>query len=113
MVAQVHYRTVPTSQAVEYRSYLNRSALPDYGAAPGNKGVYFFEREEGGMTHFATIVFWSNARSSASFAERSSNQTKRCDKAGNAIEEIEQNATLYRVVGESWWDPDRQRRRTT
>ena len=68
MIARMWHGTVAASKAGEYRKFLNRRAIPDYGSVEGNKGVFIFERLEGTIAHFMTLSFWESEEKIAEFA---------------------------------------------
>jgi heme-degrading monooxygenase HmoA len=46
--------------ADSYESFLKRTAYPDYGGIPGNKGWLLLRRETGSEVEFVLISFWES-----------------------------------------------------
>ncbi|MBI3447388.1 MAG: hypothetical protein HY049_00500 [Acidobacteria bacterium] len=55
MIARTWHGRVPRAKGGAYSEFLMRQALPDYSKTPGNRGVFFFRREEGEVTHFLLL----------------------------------------------------------
>ena len=62
-----HGRTL-RSNADAYASFLERRAVPDYQAVPGNLSVAVLRRDEGDTTHFLTVTHWDSEDSIQAFA---------------------------------------------
>ncbi len=103
MIARMWHGTVAASKAGEYRKFLNRRAIPDYGSVEGNKGVFIFERLEGTIAHFMTLSFWESEEKIAEFAGHDIEVAKYYEEDNEFLLEFESKAIHYRVVGESWW----------
>lgn len=103
VIARMWRGEVSTNKAKEYRSFLNRQALPDYGAIDGNRGVYIFERQEGEQTHFEILSLWSGEDALTKFAGDNWEQAKYYEEEKTFLEIFEPMAKHYRVVGKSWW----------
>ena len=103
MIARMWHGTVAASKAGEYRKFLNRRAIPDYGSVEGNKGVFIFERLEGSIAHFMTLTFWKSEEDIAVFAGQDIEVAKYYEEDDGFLLEFEEKVTHYRIVGESWW----------
>jgi heme-degrading monooxygenase HmoA len=103
MIARIWHGQVQTMKATEYRSFLNKQAIPDYGSVEGNHGVYIFEKQENERTHFLTLSFWSDKDAIEKFTGSNWKQAKYYAEDTNYLIEFEPNATHYRIVGKSWW----------
>ena len=68
MIARLWHGRVPTTKARAYREFLHRRAVPDYRSVPGNLAVHILEREEGEVTHFMTLTFWTDLGAIRAFA---------------------------------------------
>ena len=58
MIVRMWHGRVLTSKALAYREFLNRRAIPDYQATPGNISVHILERRTGDITHLMTMTVW-------------------------------------------------------
>lgn len=68
MIARQWHGRVPTEKQGAYRQFLNTRAIPDYRAIPGNLAAFVLEREEGEVTHFMTLTFWTDLAAIRRFA---------------------------------------------
>jgi len=59
---------VPKERSEAYHRYLLDSGLKDYGATTGNEGVFLLKKDEGDITHFYTLTFWTDIPSIKKFA---------------------------------------------
>ena len=102
MVARLWHGRVPTQKVKAYREFLNNRAIPDYQAVPGNLSVHILEREEGEVTHFLTLTFWTNMDVIQGFAGKDVEQAKYYPEDQDFLLEFEPNVTHYEVVGQSY-----------
>jgi heme-degrading monooxygenase HmoA len=68
MIARMWHGEVPSTKAEAYHEYLNETGLKDYGAIPGNKGVYLLTKQVADSTHFYTLTFWDGWQAIKEFA---------------------------------------------
>ena len=101
MIARIWHGRVPTAKAEAYRDFLNRKAIPDYRAVPGNLGVYILERREGEVTHFITLTFWEDLEAIRRFAGDDPEKAKYYDEDRDFLLEFESRVQHYEVVGRS------------
>lgn len=99
MIARLWHGRVPTVKAPAYRAFLNRRAIPDYQATPGNLAVYVLERQEGEITHFMTLTFWESLDAIHGFAGDDVEQAKYYPEDGDFLLEFEPTVAHYEVVG--------------
>jgi heme-degrading monooxygenase HmoA len=92
---------VPTSKAQAYREFLNKRALPDYQAVPGNISVHILERQAGEVTHFITMTFWQNMTVIRGLAGDDVDQAKYYPEDADFLLEFEPTVVHYEVVGHS------------
>jgi len=67
-VARLWHGRTHADQADAYLAFLYARAVPDYAAAPGNRGVYVLRRVEGAEAHFQTLTFWESAAALRAYA---------------------------------------------
>lgn len=101
MIARMWHGRVPTSKAHAYREFLNRRAIPDYRAVPGNLSVHILERQEGEITHFVTLTFWENMEAIRGFAGEDVERAKYYPEDQDFLLEFEPGVLHYEVVGHS------------
>ena len=99
MIARMWHGRVPTSKAQAYQEFLNRRAIPDYRAVPGNLSVHILERQEGEVTHFVTLTFWENMEAIRGFAGEDVERAKYYPEDQDFLLEFEPGVVHYEVVG--------------
>jgi heme-degrading monooxygenase HmoA len=60
MIARIWRGVIPASKREKYLELLRRAALPNYLAAPGNRGGWYLYCTEGDVTRFERLTFWDN-----------------------------------------------------
>lgn len=105
MIARMWHGRVPTSKAQAYRDFLNKRAIADYQAVPGNLAVYILERQEGAITHFVTLTFWQNLEVIRGFAGEDLGQAKYYPEDEAFLLEFEPTVLHYEVAGRSSLTP--------
>jgi heme-degrading monooxygenase HmoA len=68
MIARMWHGKVPKDKSEAYHQYLLESGLKDYKSTPGNDGVFLLKKDEGDITHFYTLTFWTDLASIRKFA---------------------------------------------
>ena len=68
MVVRMWHGRVPAAKAAAYREFTKGRAIPDYQSVPGNLSVHILERQEGEVTHFITLTYWSDLEAVRGFA---------------------------------------------
>jgi heme-degrading monooxygenase HmoA len=68
LIARIWHGTTPSANADAYLAFLQRRAVPDYQATPGNLAVYILRRAEGELTHFLTVTHWESWQALEAFA---------------------------------------------
>lgn len=68
MLARIWHGMTLAEKADEYHDYLNRTGIPGYRAAPGNRGAYILRRVDGERAHFLTLSLWDSLESIKRFA---------------------------------------------
>ncbi|MFN8007346.1 MAG: antibiotic biosynthesis monooxygenase [Terriglobia bacterium] len=101
MVVRIWHGRVPANKAQAYREFLNRVAIPDYRAIPGNLSVHILERREGEICHFMTLTFWKDLSAIRQFAGSDLIQAKYYPEDREYLLEFEPTVTHYEVVGHS------------
>lgn len=68
MITRLWHGMTPTAKADAYLAFLQERALPDYRSIPGNISAYILRRQDGEVTHFTTLTYWSSVQAIAAFA---------------------------------------------
>ncbi len=101
MFVRIWHGRVPTAQARSYREFLNKRAIPDYRAVPGNISVHILERDDGAVTHFVTMTFWESMAAIRAFAGDEVEVAKYYPEDQDFLLEYEPHVVHYEVVGEA------------
>jgi hypothetical protein len=59
MIVRVWEGAVPAGKADAYGDYLAGFGVEDYKRVPGNLGVGLLRRDDGGVSHFLLISYWT------------------------------------------------------
>jgi heme-degrading monooxygenase HmoA len=100
MIARQWHGRVPASKSDAYYEFLQRVALPDYKATPGNRGVWVFRRTEGDVAHFLLTSFWDSKESIRQFAGQDVERARYYPEDKDFLLEFEPTVTHYEVEGE-------------
>lgn len=101
MIARLWHGRVPTNKSPAYREFLNKRAIPDYRAPPGNVSVHILERQEGDVSHFMTLTFWENMSVIQNLAGTDISKAKYYPEDKDFLLEFELTVVHYEVVGGS------------
>lgn len=101
MVVRMWHGRINTSNAQAYREFLNQRAIPDYQSVAGNISVHVLERQEGEVTHFITMTFWTDMDSIKGFAGNDPEVAKYYLEDKDFLLEFEPTVVHYEVVGHS------------
>ncbi len=101
MIVRMWHGRVETSKAQAYREFLNRRAIPDYQSVAGNISVHILERQEGKVTHFITMTFWTSRDVIKGFAGDDPEVAKYYPEDKDFLLEFEPTVVHYEVVGHS------------
>jgi heme-degrading monooxygenase HmoA len=101
MVIRMWHGRVATSDALTYRAFLNRRAIPDYRSVPGNVSVQVLERIDGDVTHFLTLTMWESLEAIREFAGENIETAKYYPEDKGLLLELEPTVVHYNVVGHS------------
>ncbi len=101
MIVRMWHGRIKTSNAQAYREFLNQRAIPDYQSVAGNISVHVLERQEGEVTHFITMTFWTDLDSIKGFAGNDPEVAKYYLEDKDFLLEFEPTVVHYEVVGHS------------
>jgi heme-degrading monooxygenase HmoA len=68
MIMRMWRGQVRAGMAESYLRYLESTGLRDYGATPGNRGVYATTRPLGDNVEFVLVTFWESTDAIRNFA---------------------------------------------
>jgi heme-degrading monooxygenase HmoA len=101
MIVRMWHGRVESSKAQAYREFLNKRAIPDYQSVAGNISVHILEREDGEVTHFITMTFWTSMEVIKGFAGDDPEVAKYYPEDNGFLLEFEPKVVHYEVVGHS------------
>lgn len=97
MIARTWHGVTPAAKADEYLRLTLETAIPDYSAIPGNRGVYVMRRIEGDIAHFLLLTLWDSEDAIRQFAGADMNVAKYYPFDTDFLLELEPTATHYDV----------------
>jgi len=68
VIVRIWHGRTSRKRADAYAAFLERRAMPDYRAAPGNLDVSILRRDDGDVTHFLTVTRWVSEDAIRGFA---------------------------------------------
>jgi len=98
VIARLWHGTTTTEKADAYLAFLQARALPDYRGTPGNIAAYILRREDGDITHFSTLTYWSSLSAIEAFAGADISRAKYYPEDAGFLLEFEptvQHSELY------------------
>jgi heme-degrading monooxygenase HmoA len=99
VIARMWHGRTPISKANAYTDLMNRLAIPDYRAIPGNLAVHILRRNEGDVTHFITFTLWESLAAIEKFAGTPVDQAKYYPEDREFLLEFEAKVTHWEVSG--------------
>jgi hypothetical protein len=88
---------VPVSKSAAYLDLMQRIALPEYRATPGNRGAWCLRRADGDVTHFEMLTFWDDTDAIKRFAGDDYNLAKYYDFDSSYLIEMEARVRHYEL----------------
>jgi heme-degrading monooxygenase HmoA len=101
MIVRLWHGRVAATKAHAYREFLTLRAIPDYRSVAGNINVHILERQEGDVTHFITMTYWSSLEAIKGFAGDDPEVAKYYPEDQDFLLEFEPTVVHYEVVGHS------------
>ena len=101
MIARIWHGAVPVSKTDQYRDLIHRIALPEYGAARGNRGAWCLYRTEAEVTHFEMLTFWDDTDAIKCVAGDDYGLAKYYDFDSDYLIEMEPHVRHYEVSSDS------------
>ena len=68
MIARTWHGRVRADRSDDYQAFLLRTAVPDYRATPGNRGILVQQWTEGEVSHFLLTTLWDSIEAIRRFA---------------------------------------------
>jgi len=96
-VARLWHGRVPIGRADAYFELMERVAIPDYRASPGNRAAYALRRDDGDTTHVVMLTLWDSVDSVRAFAGDPVETAKYYDFDAGYLLEFEPTVTHYQV----------------
>ena len=98
MIARIwHGRTV-ASKADAYEKYLNDAGVSKIQKVPGNLGVEVLRRNQGGMTDFIVISYWTSLDAVKNYAGSDYAKVRPLDRDREFLVDPEPEVAHYEVV---------------
>jgi len=98
MIARVwHGRTV-ASRADAYEKYLGEAGASKMQKAPGNLGVEVLRRNQGGMTDFVVISYWTSIDAVKNYAGSDYAKARPLDRDREFLVDADPEVAHYEVV---------------
>jgi len=107
MIARIWHGMVPVEKRDEYLELMQRVALPEYQATPGNRGAWCLCRTEGDVTHFEMLTFWKDVDSIKRFAGEDHEKAKYYDFDSRYLIEKEPGVRHYELHSQTSPAPSR------
>jgi heme-degrading monooxygenase HmoA len=99
MIARMWHGRTPIAKADACKALLNRLAIPDYRAVPGNLAVHILRRDDSEVAHFITFTLWESLSAIGKFAGTSLDQAKYYPKDLEFLLEFEPKVQHWEVAG--------------
>ena len=99
MIARIWHGRTPIAKADAYAALLNRLAIPDYRAIPGNLSVQILRRDDGEVTHFITFTQWESLSAVEKFAGTPVDQAKYYPEDRGFLLDFEVKVQHWEVTG--------------
>lgn len=105
MIVRIWHGRTARGRADEYESFLERRAVPDYRAVPGNREVWVLRRDAGDETHFLTVTRWESEAAIRAFAGADLLKAKYYPEDKEFLLEFEPEVVHYTVVAHARGGP--------
>lgn len=90
-------RTSP-ADAESYERFLKKTAYPDYGEVPGNRGWILLRRHVSDTVEFMFVSFWDSMEAIADYTEGDPERPKYYPEDRAALLELPAGVEHYQVV---------------
>jgi len=97
MIARIWHGIVPTSKSAEYLDLMQKVAIRDYTATPGNRGAWCLHHTEGDVTHFLNLTFWDDFNAIKRFAGEDYDRARYYDFDPDYLIEMEPHVQHYEI----------------
>jgi heme-degrading monooxygenase HmoA len=99
MIARMWHGRTLIAKADTYAALMNRLAIPDYRAIPGNLAVHILRRDDGEVAHFITFTLWESLAAIEKFAGTPVDQAKYYPEDRDFLLEFELQVLHWEVAG--------------
>ena len=97
MIARIWHGIVPVSKSAEHPKLMQKLAIRDYTATPGNRGAWCLHRSEGDVTHFLNLTFWDDFDTIKRFAGEDYGRVRYYDFDPDYLIEMEPHVQHYEI----------------
>lgn len=101
-IVRVWHGRVPIAKSAAYMELMDRVAIPDYRAVPGNVAAAALRRDEGDVSHILMVTAWASLDAIEAFAGSPIDAAKYYDFDTDYLLEFEPSVVHYEVVGQSF-----------
>jgi heme-degrading monooxygenase HmoA len=98
MIARIWHGRTLASKADAYEKYLNDSGVAKMRKVQGNLGVEVLRRNQGGMTDFVVISYWTSIDAVKNWAGADYGKTRFLDRDREFLVDPEPEVAHYEVV---------------
>jgi len=99
MIARIWTGRTRAADADVYGEFLHRTAYPDYGGVPGNRGWILLRRPAGEAVEFTFVSLWESMDAVHAYAGDDAEQPKYYPEDRKYLIELPDRAANYEVVG--------------
>jgi heme-degrading monooxygenase HmoA len=100
-IARLWRGPVPAAKADAYAAFLERVAIPDYAATPGNLGVRILRQDRGAEVEFMTLTFWTSWAAIEAFAGADLSKAKYYPEDADFLTRFDERVEHFEVVAET------------
>lgn len=98
MIARMWRGRTDRARADAYEDFLRRTAYPDYGGVPGNRGWHLLRLDEDGQVEFVFVSYWDDFDAVRRYAGDEPDRPKYYPEDLAALIELPQRVQHYTVV---------------
>jgi heme-degrading monooxygenase HmoA len=98
MITRVWRGRTTKEKADEYERFLKRTAYPDYGDVPGNRGWLLLRRTDGDGVEFMFVSFWDSMEALRQYAGDDPERPKYYPEDRAALVELPDRVDHYGVI---------------
>jgi heme-degrading monooxygenase HmoA len=98
MIVRVWRGRTTSAHADNYEQFLKKTAYPDYGNVPGNRGWILLRRPVPDAVEFMFISFWDSIEALTAYTGGDSERPKYYPEDRDALIDLPENVDHYQVI---------------